>query len=330
MLFLLSCGGSEASFVFDEDVETRFVTDAFGEVEVPADPQRIVVVDEGTMSDLLALGVTPIAVHDWGRRDFTLFLNIDPEEIQSVGSSSGPNYEAILGLQPDLIISREEHISFLSGRERQRLEAIAPTVFSPAQSVDWQGHLTFIGEVVNKQDEAAEIIEIYDARLAEFSTAWAESGNDQTIGIVRSREGGLQIYAKESFISDTVTSAGLIFPEAYVELPRRNSISLEEIDTLDSDYLFFMVRNEDEAKAFVEASESPLWGFLPAVQNEQAYQVNWSVWVAGWNAVGAQLVLDDLFFFLIGDQSSTPNPFLAELVIPEFGPEFDVARFEEE
>ncbi|MEM8859613.1 MAG: ABC transporter substrate-binding protein [Chloroflexota bacterium] len=320
---------SDVASAFDGDIasgETRTVTDANGEVEIPSNPQRIIALDEGTMTDLIALGVTPAAVQDWSRRDFSLFLNVDQDEIASVGSPEGPNFEAMLNIEADLIIGRAADLAWLPEGTQENLEAIAPTVFSPAMSVDWQGHLTFLGEMVGKQAEAAELIGAYDSRLAEFAEAWEASGKDETVAIIRSRADSFNIYANDSFIAETVKSAGIAMPESFADIPGRNSISLEEIDVLTADNLFVMARNEDEAEAFVDAVNGPLWQFIPAVANDQAYQVNWSVWVAGWNSIGAQLVLDDLYFFLLDSTPATPNP-ISDLVIDDFGPQYDVVRF---
>lgn len=65
------------------------------------------------------------------------------------------------------------------------------------------------------------------------------------------------------------------------------------------------------------------------MQNGQTYQVNWSVWVAGWNVVGAHLVIDDLFYYLL-DGASSPTPKLdpiQTLISEGYGPEHDVQRF---
>ncbi len=307
-------------------METRLVTHAYGEIEVPASPQRIVALDEGTMTDLIALGITPAGVHDWGNRDFALFLNVDPATIPSVGTPDGPNFEAMLNLEPDLIIGRTEELEWYPEEMRESLEAIGTTVFSPNPSADWQSHLAFLGEVVNKEAEASALLEVYDTRLEEFKAAWEASGNNETIAIIRSRADAFNIYNKESFIAETAKSAGLTMPESFDEMEAWNTISVEQIDMVTADNLFVMARNEDEAQAFVDMVNGPLWQVIPAVAKDQAYQVNWSVWVAGWNSVGAQLVLDDFFFFLLDSQPSTPNP-LEYLLVDGFGPQFDVVRF---
>lgn len=285
---------------------------------IPVEPQRIVALDEGTMADLIALGVRPIGVHDYANRDYTRYL--DTQDIASVGTPDGPNYEAMLELDPDLIIGSVEDMEIFGEGSAEILQDIAPTALSSISKNQWQDYFTFVGDVLDVSDEAERILDIYDQRIAEFHEALEERGEDFTIAIIRSRADSFNIYASDIFfVARLVQEAGLQFPEAFAGLPERNEISLEEIDLLASDYLFVMIRNEDEAEQFASAVESPLWQFLPSVQNNEVYEVNWSTWVAGWNVIGAQLVVDDLFFYLTNVESPTPNPF-ADIVIEGFGP----------
>jgi len=77
--------------------ETRIVKDEFGEVEIPAHPQRVMGI---YVEDYLkALEVTPIAqwYHpSWGKQDY---LNLDVPLFDTTGS-----IEALLSYDPDLII----------------------------------------------------------------------------------------------------------------------------------------------------------------------------------------------------------------------------------
>lgn len=285
---------------------------------IPANPQRIIALDEGTMADLIALGIRPIGVQDYGNRDYTRYL--DTADIASVGTPDGPSYEAMLELDADLIVGSIDEIEIFGEDSLEFLQAVAPTAISSISKNVWQDYLTFIGGVVDKADEAERFIQLYDERITEFQEAVEERGEAFTIAIIRSRAESFNIYASDIFfIVGLVWDAGLHFPDSFAELPERNEISLEEIDLLASDYLFVMIRNEDEAELFETAVESPLWQFLPAVQNEQVYQVNWSTWVAGWNVIGAHLVVDDLFFYLTEVESSEPNPF-TDIIIEGFAP----------
>lgn len=326
---LLLCFLSLSTAQNCQDGFHQFASDQ-GDICIPDKPERIVVLDQGTMTDLLALGVQPSAVNDWGRRDFAQYLNVDTETIASAGTPDGPNYEVMLNLDTDLIIGRANNIQWFGDNALENLEAIAPTALSSVEDTHrWDEHLRFVAALVGKETEADALISSYEARLQEFREAYEAKGEDATIAIIRSRPDSFNIYANEYFISETVKAAGLKMPEGYADFPGRYAISIEEIDVLNSDYLFVMVRNEREAAAFLDARESPLWQFLPAVQQNQDYQVNWSVWVAGWNVIGAHLVIDDLFYYLLdGAESVHAKPEAIQALITEgYGPEYDVARF---
>jgi iron complex transport system substrate-binding protein len=114
-------------------------------------------------------------------------------------------------------------------------------------------------------------------------------------------------------------------PPAFDEIEPWNSLSLENITLLTSDRLFVMVRNKRESGAFRDLSASPLWQTIPAVRNDGVEIVNWNVWVAGWNIIGANLVIDDLFYYMLDQEAPLANPFSA-LIIPTFGPAFDQER----
>ncbi|MBI1295948.1 ABC transporter substrate-binding protein [bacterium] len=301
----------------------RAITGNFGDICIPATPQRIIAMNEGVMANLLALGVTPIGVVDWANRDFTQYLGDTTQTIASVGTTDGPNYEAMLLLNPDLILAMpfdvdEETLPLLS--------QIAPVAVSPFSSVDWRGNILFTGEAAGKMAAAEALVSTSNARLEEFRTAYAaQAPANETIAIIRSRADTFNIYNKESFIAELSKEAGLRQPAAFDEIEAWNSMSMEAITLLTSDKLFVMVRNEREAGAFLDLAASPLWQTIPAVQQDEVHLVNWSVWVAGWNIVGANLVIDDLFFFMLGEESPTPNP-VADLIIPDYGPLYDEER----
>lgn len=303
--------------------DTRTITHAMGETEVSTTPQRIIAMNEGVMANLLALGITPVGVVDWASRDYTQYLGDTTQTVASVGTTDGPNFEAMLLLNPDLILAMQDDVD---EETLPLLSQIAPVAVSPFSSEDWRGNVLFTGEATGKQAEAETLVNISNTRLEEFRTAYAaQAPADETIAIIRSRADAFNIYNKESFIAELTKEAGLRQPAAFDEIEAWNSMSMEAIELLTSDKLFVMVRNEREAGAFLELSASPLWQTIPAVQQDEVHLVNWSVWVAGWNIVGANLVIDDLFFFMLGEESPTPNP-LGDLIIPEYGPQFDEER----
>ncbi|MEM9775173.1 MAG: iron-siderophore ABC transporter substrate-binding protein [Chloroflexota bacterium] len=312
---LVACSSPEPAQI---EGPTRTIITGEREVLVPEDAQRIIALDVGTAVDMIALGVEPIGIVDYGRRDTIAFFSYPHQTIPSMGDSDGPNYEAILAQSPDLMVGRLENISWLSDAEAQ-LAAIAPIALSDATSAEWDEHLQFVGDAINKRAEADVLVSIFDRRLAEFREAYESTGRHETetIAIIRSRASLFNIYANNYFITQLVKDAGLNMPEGYEDLPARNRTSLEELDQLSSDYLFVVARNEDEAGALAEARDTPLWQLLPSVQKDQVYEVEFSIWVSGWNVGGANIVLDNLFEIILGQESPTPNP-LAEYILDDY------------
>ncbi|MEM7346200.1 MAG: ABC transporter substrate-binding protein [Chloroflexota bacterium] len=316
------------------DMEERAMTDsdvceagfhaiegAFGSTCIPVAPERIIAMNENVMANLIALGTPPIAVQDWTRRDFTQYLGDTTETIASVGTGDGPNYEAMLALKPDLILAMQNNVDEES---MELLTQIAPVAVSKSDTVDWRGNILFAGEVTGKLAEAEALVAQTDQRLAEFRATYEAQADGEEIAIIRSRADSFNIYHGNFFIVKITEDAGLKMPASFSEITERR-LSLEAIELIKGDRLFVMVRNERESGAFLDLSASPLWQTIPAVQNDEVYLVNWSVWVAGWNIVGANLVIDDLYFYMLGEEATTPNP-LSDLIIPDYGPLYDQER----
>ena len=318
-----SAESSDVVTTYTCDDGFRSIDSAFGPTCIPVTPERIIALNESVMTNLLALGVTPIGVMDFANRDGSNYLGDTTEEIASVGAPDGPNFEAMLALEPDLILGTPD---LIDEETLETLQQIAPTAISSAPNRDWRSNFLYVGEAIGKLGEAEALAERSDTRLAEFRTAYADQASaDETIAIIRSRADRFDIYFRDAFIVELTTEAGLQMPTDFDQLEERGGLSLESIDLLTNDKLFVMIRNEREIGALRDLSTSPLWQTVPAVQNDEVHLVNWSVWVAGSNIVGANLVIDDLFFYMLGEEPPTPNPF-SDLIIDDFGPQYDDAR----
>jgi iron complex transport system substrate-binding protein len=296
-----------ASAALDCDEGFRVIESAFGATCIPEAPERIIALNEGVMANLLALGIEPLAVQDYANRDNTQYLGDTTDEIDSVGIPDGPNFEAMLALDPDLILGMD----FDADEELlETLEQIAPVALSPDDSAGWRSNFLFTGDAVGKLAEAEALVATTDARLEEFRTAYAaQAPADETIAIIRSRADSFNIYNKESFIAELVKEAGLQMPESFDDVKAWNTTSLESIPLLTSDKLFVMVRNEDEAGMFVDMNGSPLWQSLRAFEAEVVYGRE-DVWLQS-NILSAHLILDDLAE-IFEVEIATPTPFLSD------------------
>ncbi len=120
--------------------KTRTINTVKGNVEVPANPKRVVV--EYFVGDVLALGIQPIGII--GINDDGVFK----DQLANVTVIKEPESEAIMSLDPDLIIVGGDW-----GYEPAH--KIAPTVVVP-YDMPLKDRLTFIADVLNKDGQKSE------------------------------------------------------------------------------------------------------------------------------------------------------------------------------
>ncbi|WP_245700102.1 ABC transporter substrate-binding protein [Paenibacillus glacialis] len=138
-----SNGETKKETVVSEQPKTRTVKTVNGDIEIPANPKRIVVGDY--LPTLLVLGEKPVGA---GEQDLAnVHIQDQITGIESTGESS---MEKILELQPDLIISADSEPSTFD-----KLSKIAPTVIIPYSTYsDTYEEVRAIGEMLGKDKEA--------------------------------------------------------------------------------------------------------------------------------------------------------------------------------
>ncbi|BCJ93228.1 hypothetical protein acsn021_07970 [Anaerocolumna cellulosilytica] len=159
---------------------TKTIHMDYGDVEIPANPERVVVIF--VQGDLLALGVTPVAT---SFNDDAIFEN-QAQEITVIDAFS-INEEEIMALDPDLILWNTEDEAVY-----QSLSKIAPTLARDYFSMDYQERLRFFGEVLNRSDKAEELIQDFENKIADTKQQLADNGlSDKSVLCIQNREEGV-------------------------------------------------------------------------------------------------------------------------------------------
>ena len=113
-------------------------------VQVPADPQRIVVLSGDQLDALCALGlqsrIVAAALPD-GSPSQPSYLGNAVHGLPGVGTRSNPDLNAIAAAHPDLILGSVA----LTPKLYPQLAAIAPTVFTAAPGAAWEDNLRGVG-----------------------------------------------------------------------------------------------------------------------------------------------------------------------------------------
>jgi iron complex transport system substrate-binding protein len=279
--------------------DVRVISHAVGTTEIPANPQRIVTLDSTSLESALSIGVTPIGTINTDWTHLQPYLT----GVENIGTAGEPNLEKMLSLRPDLILGNTYHQQIYSQASR-----IAPTVLAPFESsADWKAVFALVSEALGRSDAHAQFMADYEARLDDFK---AKIGNRlQTLEvsvITVPVDGSITVYLDQTFAGTIVRDAGLQRPPSQRHSGFSERLSRERIQDIDADVIFLWnsaLPGEDDQEinaAVTQLKQDPLWQQLNAVQTDRVYEVPY-YWI-GPGPIAANLVIDDLFKYLVGDE----------------------------
>ena len=271
----------------------REITDAMGTVEVPDQPQRVVVLtNEGTEA-LLALGVTPVgAVNSWQGDPWWDHIESQMGDAEPVGVESAVNLELVAALEPDLIIGNRQRQEDLY----PQLSAIAPTVMSGELRGDWKVNLALYAEALGLSEKGDAVIADYDAKVAGLREKLGNA-TDEAVSVVRFVPGQIRIYQLDSF-------SGVLLKDVGFNRPANQNVEdfairtgKESIPDMDGDRIFYFTWDEGNGEG--EALEQdvlsdPLWQSLSAVKAGKVHGVSDAIWNTAGGVLAADLMLDDI------------------------------------
>lgn len=174
------CGSGGDAAPSAEEGGTRTITTDRGPLEVPADPQRIVVLSGGLAGYLYALDEPPVAA-DTRVLGITNFAGGFPPAWAGPATAAGTeplpageqlSVEAVAAAKPDLIIGGGQGITAVQAAQAyDRLAAIAPTVLVPRTVTGWQDQLTAVADAANAADRVPALLQRYQDRLQQVRSS---------------------------------------------------------------------------------------------------------------------------------------------------------------
>ncbi|MBE9019352.1 iron-siderophore ABC transporter substrate-binding protein, partial [Chroococcidiopsidales cyanobacterium LEGE 13417] len=280
-------------------VETKVANHAFGQVEIPVHPQRVIVLDESMLLDsALALGIKPVGFAPCSNC-LESHSGIPSElvaDISSVGDMNQPSLEKILYLKPDLILSYEWQRQIYP-----QLSAIAPTVaIEPASGVGFKKEIAYIAHVLGRSDRVEEVLAKYEDRIKQLRHHLQTKLGTKKVATVHLYGSQISVWKPDlNTYSQIMSDAGLQFIQAQKDQQEDwLNISIEFLPKYDADFLFIVIVYEKDSENLNSLSflKQPLWSTLKAAQNKQIYAVQWAG-IGG--SIGANRVIDDLYKYLV-------------------------------
>lgn len=294
LALLTGCEKPSEADTGDSTATTRTVTDVTGaKVEVPTDPQRVVTLSEQDLDSALALGVTPVGtVNGRGQQTPPAYLGDRASDITIVGDVGKPTTDAIVELEPDLVL-------YGGAQDEQQLdqlrELVPATVVTYRLEDDWKSAFTTIADVLNKSDVATDWMSEYDDTVAEAAGKLGDNAG-ATVSIVRWNPDGPGILLHEAFASLVVQDLGLVRPDSQQEpgYAHTDPLSLENLPRIDADWLFVGTLVPGSEDALSEAQSTPAFAELDAVAEEHFVEVDGTLWTSRGGPLGALMVIEDV------------------------------------
>lgn len=282
-LALAGCGSTEETNKEEKagvEEQTASETEAKNETQtisylgvdytVPGEVKNIVAASLESMEDAAMLGIKPVGALEVAGA-LPTYLAKDLEGAALIGDKMEPNAEAILALDPDVILGTSK----FSEDKMEKLNKIQTTIPYSHISTNWKENLLLLGQLSDKEADAEKIIADYEAKVAESQVKAAEQLKDKTILIIRVRAGLMNIYPAGVYLNPVLyEDLGVSVPEIVTKAEAQAELSLEALAEVNPDAIFLQFEaseNSDAPKALDELQNNAIFQSLDAVKNDQLF-----------------------------------------------------------
>jgi iron complex transport system substrate-binding protein len=260
----------------DGEPTTMTVESPFGEVEMPAEPQRALGMYTTDVDILITLGF-PLAdqqpIRGDGYDDFPDFFPQEPlEGVTPFANYPDYNYEMILQAQPDFILNGLGY----DKKVNKRLPEIAPTYSVNAyDGRSWREHFAETAQALGRTEEHDAWVAEYDARIEEVKAELGPEAADLVVAPLAYWQGEVTSACYTSVECAVVEDLGMTVwagakkdDNAGVTLSSEQLAQLEDLDVA----LTYYIPSEDGEKEldamYDELAKNEIWNDLPVVQND--------------------------------------------------------------
>ncbi|MBQ4816518.1 iron-hydroxamate ABC transporter substrate-binding protein [Bacillus pumilus] len=270
MLFTAACGSTSNKKSGDNQDDTITYQDVKGEVKLPKDPKRIVLLAESYYGDLVTLGKTPIATTSPIFKN--PFYKGKTDGVKNLGTN--PSVEKVAALKPDMIIAWGEDEKF------DQYKKIATTVAIKYNQYSFKDQLKEFGKMTGTPKKATEWITKWDTKIAELKPKVTKAVGNKTVSIVSPFDKGIYIFG------NTFARGGeIIYDELKLRAPKAvkkdaidsgvgyANISLEKLPEYAGDFIFTSPWSGSKSKGD-QVYESSIWASLPAVQKKHVFEID--------------------------------------------------------
>jgi iron complex transport system substrate-binding protein len=235
-----------------------------GPVEVPADPQRIVVLSSFA-GNVMALDKNIVGVDSWAKMNPRF-----QDKLKDVAEVSDENIDKIIELNPDLIIG----LSNLKNVDK--LKEVAPTITFTYDKVDYLTQHIEIGKLLNKEKEATAWVNDFKERTKKAGQdIKAKIGEDASVTVFEKFDKDLYVLGDNWGRGTEILykEMGLKMPEKVKEATKEKGyfpLSAEVIGEYTGDYMILST-NKGVDTSF---QNTETYKNIPAVKNNRVFEAD--------------------------------------------------------
>ena len=252
--------------VQEEESGTRTVSTVMGDIEVPVNPQRVVV--NWYIGEVLATGLNVVGYFCWAQESMPFY-----DQMMAATKIENWQQEEVMALEPDLIItySKDDFETFskvapvfildeenISSLERSRINGEATGTHATAET----NIATFETNLAN----AKEILrsEAFEGKTFSIMEDWGSTGEWSGLSYETGSRGGTLVYRY----------LGLRYPDKLKELIEstgegRGTLSYEVAHEYFGDYILWCRQEGTES----EYAKTDIWQSIPAVAEGRVLEI---------------------------------------------------------
>jgi ABC-type Fe3+-hydroxamate transport system substrate-binding protein len=308
-LALAGCGSTEPGVAARENTSAEAgpvtVTDARGEkVELPAPATRVVALEWAEVEMLDTLGADVVGAADpkgYATWNASAALDADTED---VGYRAEPSIDAIMGLDPDLVVlEKDGGDALVRQMEKAGVPVLVTEGSDASRNLDrLRQDFTMIAQAVGKEAKAEEVLAGLDEKIAETREDIAQAGNDGAAfamadGWMEGANVSIRMFARGSLFSDVAEEVGL--ENAWDDKGDKTwglmTTDVEGISDLKNHRdLTFLYSSSAESDVFTDGlSKNRIWTSMPFVKADRLHKLENGTWTFGGPA-SLEFFLDQL------------------------------------
>lgn len=267
------------------------VTDGWGRtVSLDAPARRVVGLEWGDVEMLVTLGVMPVGVADVA--GYSTWVSAAPldDDVTDVGTRAEPSVDAIVALEPDLVVTEAERGSALVEQLEEYVPVLVTVGSDASRNLDrMREDFRMIATAVGKEDEAERVLDEFDAKLAEGRQAIADAGAAGTPFTIADgwRQGSsisIRMFGEGALVSQVAIELGLrnAWPRPGDEMWGLDVTDVEGLTVLTDEDIRFLYNASDADDVFADGlAGNPIWESLPFVERGQVHRVTDAIWTFG-------------------------------------------------